>query len=205
MKLHFSPLACSMATRIACYEADLPLELVHVDSKTKRLHDGTDYLALHPLGLVPSLVLDDGSLLTENAAILHHLADRAGGETLAPRDAAGRDQLRRWLAFIGSELHKSLFTPLLDRHAPPEVHAYALAKGTSRLAYLAAHLEGRKSLLERFSVADGYLFTVLNWAQVTPVDLSAWPAIGRYQAALLERPSVARAFAEELTLFQRAG
>ena len=77
MDLYFSPMACSMATRIALYESGDAANFLEVDPKTKRLlGDGADYLAIYPLGMVPSLRTDDGQLLTENAAILQYVADR---------------------------------------------------------------------------------------------------------------------------------
>src|ERR1700691_4788264 len=77
MDLYFSPLSCSMATRIALYESGDAANFKEVDPKTKQLlEDGCDYFAVYPLGLVPSLRTDDGQLLTENAAILQYVADR---------------------------------------------------------------------------------------------------------------------------------
>lgn len=69
MKMYFSPLAlaCSLASRIALYDAALEADYVHVDLKTKRLLDGTDFCAINPLGKVPVLATDDGALLFENA------------------------------------------------------------------------------------------------------------------------------------------
>jgi glutathione S-transferase len=201
MKLYFSPLACSLATRIALYEANADVELIEVDPKTKRTSDGRDYREVHSLGLVPALELEDGTLLTENGAILQYVAERHPEAELAPRDQMGPARLRQWLSFIGTELHKALYVPLLDPNAPDGAKAYALSKAESRLAWVDRHLEGREHLLGRFSVADAYLFTVLNWSTVTPVDLAPWPAIRAFAARMLERPSVARAFAEERTLY----
>src|SRR3954471_17438577 len=69
MKLYFSPLACSLATRIALYEAGAHATYVQVDSKTKKTEDGKDFLSINSLGLVPVLEIEPGELLTENAAI----------------------------------------------------------------------------------------------------------------------------------------
>lgn len=197
MRLYYSPLACSLATRIACYEAGAEVSFVEVDLKTKRTEDGADFSAIHPLGLVPALEIEGGQIITENAAILQLVADRSPQAELAPRDPLGRARLQQWLCFIGTELHKALYVPLLDKEASSEVKAYALATAGSRLGWVAERLRDREFLLDRFSVADAYLFTVLNWSVVTPIDLKSWPAIAAYHARLHERPSVARAFAEE--------
>jgi glutathione S-transferase len=201
MKIYFSPFACSLASRIAVYEAGAEATFVEVDSKTKRTSDGIDFRTIHSLGLVPTLLTDDGLVLTENAAILQYLAERFPGASLAPDDALGRTRLRQWLSFVGMELHKALYVPLLDKNAPEGAKTFALSKANSRLAWVAAQLEGRCYLLDAFSVADAYLLAVLNWSAVTPVDLAPWPAITSYRARLHERPSVARAFADETALY----
>jgi glutathione S-transferase len=197
MKLYFSPLACSLASRIALYEANAEATFVEVDLRAKTTTDGQNYLRLSPLGQVPLLELEPGETLSENGAILQFIAERYPEAGLAPRDAWGRSRLQEWLSFIGSELHKALFYPLLDENACEGAKAYALEKAASRFGWLQARLAGREFLLERFSVADAYLFAVLNWSAVTPVNLATWPTIRAYHASLLQRPSVSRAFSEE--------
>ena len=156
MDLYFSPLACSMATRIALYEAGADARFIQVDGKTKRTRDGSDYLAVNPLGLVPAIRTDEGEVLTENAAILQYVAGRFPDAQLAPPTGMERARLQQWLCFIGTELHKASFVPLLDRKAPDAVKTYTLEKGESRLAYLDKYLAGRDYLLDRFSIADAY-------------------------------------------------
>ena len=201
MQLYFLPLACSMASRIALYEADAPARFIEVDPKTKRTLDGEDFRAVNPLGLVPAIRTDDGEVLTENAAILQYIADRFPGAALAPREGMARSRLHQWLCFIGTELHKALFNPLFDPNMPEEAKARALEKGDLRLAYLDGYLGGREFLLDRFSVADAYLLTVLNWNIATPVDLKRWPEVQDYYMRLKQRPSIARALAEEHALY----
>ena len=136
MDLYFSPLACSMATRIALYEAGADAGYLEVDPKTKRVqHDGSDFLSVNPLGLVPTLRTDDGVVLTENAAILQYVADWLPNAGISARNESELSRLHQWLCFIGTELHKALFVPLLDKKAPPEMKAYTLEKGLSRLDY----------------------------------------------------------------------
>jgi len=203
MDLYFSPMACSLASRIALYEAGAKdVNFIEVDPKTKHTLQGADYIRIYPLGLVPLIRLDDGTLLSENAAILQHIAARYPEAKLAPTDDAGRARLQQWLCFIGTELHKGLFIPLFDQRAPEGTRAHTLKKYESRLKYLNDHLTGRQFLLDRFSVADAYLYTVLNWTTPTRVDLNAWPAIKSYHEFLQIRPSVARAFLEESTLYK---
>jgi glutathione S-transferase len=201
MEVYFSPLACSLSARITLYEAGAAARFVEVDPKTKRTADGVDYRTVNTLGLVPALRTDEGRLITENAAILQYLAGCFPAAGLAPATELDRTAMRTWLSFVGTELHKALYVPLLDPKAPEGAKSYALGKADARLSWLAAHLEGREYLLASFSVADAYLFTVLNWSTVVPVDLGRWPALTAYMARLKERPAVARALAEERQLY----
>jgi glutathione S-transferase len=206
MELFFAPLACSMSARIALNEAGAAINFNEVDTHIRRvLSTGEDYRAINPLGYVPALRLDDGTVLTENAAILQYIADKYPEAELAPpaSDRIGRAKLRQWLSFISAELHKGLMTPLLGDKTPPEVKAWTVSKYAPRLAYLEEKLKGREFLLDRFSVADGYLATVLNWTRATPeIDLSAYPNVKAYLERMRARPSVAEALKVELPLFQ---
>ena len=204
MDLYFSPLACSLATRIALYEAGAEASYLEVDPKTKIVqNDGSDFRAVNPLGLVPTLRTDDGLVLTENAAILQYVADRFPQAGMAADAGIDRSRLHQWLCFIGTELHKGLFATMLDRKAPPEVKDYVLGKGVSRFDHLDGYLAGREFLLDHFSVADAYLVTVINWTRATPpIELAKWPNVKAYHERLRARPSIARAIAEEFTLYQ---
>ena len=203
MDLYFSPLACSMATRVALYEAGQSANYLEVDKAKQVRNDGSDFRKVNTLGLVPTLRTDDGAVLTENAAILQYVADRFPQAGLGASSEAERSALHQWLCFIGTELHKGLFIPLLDRKAPPEMKAYVLEKNLSRLDYLENYLQGREFLLDHFSVADAYLVTVINWTMATPpIELAKWPALNAYFERLRARPSIAKAIAEEFELYK---
>jgi len=203
MQLYFAPLACSMATRIALYEAGADAQYIQRD-RNKRLPDGSDFLQINPLGMVPTLRTDDGELLTENAAILQYVAELFPDARLGARSGRERARLQQWLSFIGTELHKAVFLPLLRPDAPAEAKTYAAGLADARLQIVEKHLAGREFLLDHFTVADAYLFAVLNWSMATPVKFDRFPAIQAYIARLQKRPSVARAVGEELALYNAA-
>jgi glutathione S-transferase len=204
MELFFSPLACSMASRITLYEAGGSATFIEVDAKAKRTVAGLDYYTINPLGLVPALRLPGGQILFENAAILQALADLYPQAALAPRSGFARSVLQQWLSFIGTELHKSLFVPLFDKAQPEASRDRTLLAGAKRLAVLQAHLEGREFLLDGWSVADAYLTTVLNWHLSADIDLSGWPVVNAYFARMCARPAIAKAMSEERALYAEA-
>lgn len=201
MELYFSPLACSMASRITLYEAGAAATFVEVDTKAGRTRTGLDYRTVNPLGLVPALRTDDGHVLLENAAILQYLAGLNPKAGLAPQSGFAQARLQQWLSFIGTELHKALFVPLFDKALAESTRSKTLETGARRLAYLDRHLRDRQFLLDEFSIADAYLVTVLNWHVATAVDLKAWPAIDAYFARVKARPAVTRAMHEEFALY----
>ena len=203
MDLYFAPLACSLVTRIALYEAGAQARYIQVNMLTKQLAEGGDFFAINALGQVPVLHEDDGWTLTENSAILPWVADRFPQARLAPpAGTRERARLQQWLGFIGTELHKAVFVPLLGKDTEEAVKAYARGKIPRRFDLLARHLESRTFLLDEFSVADAYLVTVLNWAPYVGVDVSQWPAIASWAQRVRERPAVAKAFADEYEIFR---
>ncbi|MFT3848063.1 MAG: glutathione transferase GstA [Propionivibrio sp.] len=199
MKLYFSPGACSFSPHIALREAGVDFELVKVDLKHHKLAaDGSDYYAINAKGYVPMLELDNGLRLTEGPAIVQYIADLKPELGLVP--AAGtleRYRLQEWLAFINSEVHKG-FSPLFRSTTPEEAKASAREALSNRLGYIAAHLDRNEFLMgKQFTVADGYLFTVLNWGQWVGIDLKLWPSLAAYAERISNRPSVSVAKAAE--------
>ncbi len=202
MNLYISPLSGSFAAHFACLEAGLPVALVRVDRRTKKLPDGSDYLARAPQGHVPAIELDDGTLLTEGVAVLQWIAERAPEAGLAP--AAGtleRHRLVQWLAFVATELHKKHLWMIFSGKTPEPVKAWARASVGATLGYLAAHLERRDFLLDRFTVADAYLYWGLFVAPHGGIDLAAWPALVRYVERVGARPAARQAMAVEGPLY----
>ncbi|MGA0606099.1 glutathione binding-like protein [Phenylobacterium sp. VNQ135] len=203
MDVYYSPLACSLASRIALYEAGAEARFHRVDTKAGRTAEGEDYRAVNPKGLVPAIRTPDGEVLTENAAVLQYIADAYPEAGLAPQGFE-RYRLQQWLNFISSELHKFVFTPLLSPKFDDAAKAVAREAGAERFAHLDAHLAGREWILDRFSVADAYLAAVLNWAQAVRFDLDEYPAVIAYRDRLRARPAVARALGEEFAEYRLA-
>jgi glutathione S-transferase len=202
MDLYFMPLAGSLAGRIALYAAGAEARYIEVDPNTKRTSDGNDFAEIYPLALVPLLRCEDGSLLGENAAVLQYIANRYPEARLAPIDQIERARLQQWLSFTSTELHQGLFCQLFDQDASEGTRAHALNKSQSRLNYLDDHLSGREFLLDSFTVADAYLYTVLSWSVPTRVPLTPYPSIKKYCRRLRRRPSIAGAFQEEPALYR---
>ena len=149
---------------------------------------------------MPALELDDGEVLTEGPSILQYIGDRSPESGLVP--AAGtwaRCRLQEWLNFITSEIHKG-FSPLLRPGTPDAYKVIAKELLVKRLDYIAQQLAGKTYLLgDDFTVADAYLFTVLNWRTRIGMGFDRWPVLEQYDARVAVRPPVQAAMkAEEL-------
>jgi glutathione S-transferase len=198
MKLYYSPGACSLSPHIALREAGLDFTLEKTDLKSKQTTSGGDIRRDNPKGMVPVLVLDNGDVLTEGPAIVQWIADQNPDAELAP--AAGtmpRYHLMEWLNFITSELHKS-YSPLFNPNAPEEYKTIARTALAERYAFVNDKLAGGPYLMGRqFTVADGYLFTVTNWARIVKFDLTSYPNIVAFQERVRARPKVQEAMKAE--------
>lgn len=198
MKLYFSPGACSLSPHIVLLEAGLAFTTEAVDLRKKVTASGADFSAINPKGYVPALETGDGVLLTEGTAIVQYLADLVPEKHLAP--AAGTPEryvLIEWLNFISTEVHKN-FSPLFRPNAGADLVNYAQSNLSARLGYVERMLDGRDYLTgPRFTVADAYLFTVLNWASLVRVDLSGFPLVQAFQKRVGERPMVQQALRDE--------
>src|SRR5450755_3089937 len=194
MKLYYSPGACSLSPHIALLEAGLPYDLVKVDLRAKKLENGDDYLKVNPKGQVPVLGLDSGELVTEGPVIVQMIADKAAAKNLAPaRDSAERYKLQEWLNFITTELHKNIgpmFSPVLADDAKTFFKDRAMGK----FKYIDSQLAGRDYLMgKQFTVADGYLYTMLRWADGHKMDLSGLNNLMAYKDRVAARPKVQEA------------
>jgi glutathione S-transferase len=198
MQLYFSPGACSLASHITLRELGLPFDLKRADVRTKKLEDGSDFLAVNSKGAVPALRLDDGQVLTEGAVILQYLADRKPDAGLAPKNGTiERYRLQEWLNYVASEVHKS-FSPLFNPAADAGVKEFTLTNIGKKFDWLDQQLAGKTYLTgSAFTIADAYLFVILNWSGGVGIDLAKWPAVKQYYDRVAARPQVQDAMAAE--------
>lgn len=181
-------------------ELDVPFESVGADTQTGTTNDGTDYRAINPKGYVPALEIEPGIVLTENPAILQYLADLRPHAGLAP--AAGtldRIRLQEWLNFTSSELHKAFGPWFSGRAFEENEQSRAEINLARRIDDVERGLsDGRSFILgQTFTVADAYLFVVLNWTGFIGFDLARWSSVAAYVAHVVMRPAVRAALVAE--------
>lgn len=196
MQLFFAPFACSLASHITLREAGLDAELVQVTLSTKTTATGDDFLAISPKGQVPTLRLDDGSILTEGPAVVQYLADLSPASGLMP--ASGRDRylVLQWLNYISTEIHKGCFALMFNPAAPAEAKGWARGNIPTKLEYVDGQIGSRSYLVgDRFTVADAYLTWALNLCGLVGVELPA--NVQRYLDGIKARPAVQAALAAE--------
>lgn len=198
MKLYFAPGACSLSPHIALTELGLPFDIEKVDLQAKTTKSGKDYRTVNPKGSVPALQLDNGEVLTEGPAIVQYIADQKPETKLAPpAGTLERYRLQEWLNFISSELHKA-FSPLFKPDTPEATKTSQVAAIRTKLDHVAEALGSKPYLMgDVFSVADGYLFTILGWSKVGGIDIGDWTAIKAYYDRIAARPAVQAARAAE--------
>ncbi|MGH8710076.1 MAG: glutathione transferase GstA [Burkholderiales bacterium] len=198
MKLYYYPGACSMAPHIVLREAGYTFDLDKVDLANKRTTSGEDYSKVNPKGYVPAIKLDDGQVLTEVAVILQYLTDQKPQSGLAPKAGTmERYRLMEWLNFVATEIHKTLGA-LFNPNITPEWKENQLTLFGKRCEILTRNLGGKQYLMgDKFSLADAYLFTILNWSNFLNVDMSKWPELKDYMARVAARPAVKEAMKAE--------
>lgn len=197
MRLYYSPGACSLSPHIALLESGLPYDLVKVDLRAKKLENGDDYLKVNPKGQVPALQLDSGEVITEGPVIVQIIADKAGKGLAPARDSAERYKLLEWLNFVTTELHKN-FGPMFAPALSDDAKAFFKDRVMGKFKYIDSQLAGRDYLMgKQFTVVDGYLFTILTWAERMKFDLSDMPNLLAYKARVAARPKVQEALTKE--------
>ena len=191
MKLYYSPGACSQAPHILLHEIGLDHDAVRVDLRTKKLEDGSDYLAINPKGAVPALQLDSGEVLTENAVVLQYLGDRANWpEVLPPLGDFRRYRVLEMLNFITTELHKR-FGFLFDPEATDEFKQFVKGGLGKKLDWIDARLgDGPFLFGDDLTLPDTYLFVMTRWADKMLGGLDHWPHLNAFYGRMQRRDSV---------------
>ncbi|MHC2333658.1 glutathione binding-like protein [Bradyrhizobium sp. USDA 4454] len=204
LQLYFSPMACSLASRIALMEAGIEARYHLVQLWTKKVvEDDGDFSAVAPKGAVPVLVLENGERLTESAAVLQYIADLKPELGLAPQPGdPDRYRLQEWLSFIGTEIHKGFLFPTFWYKDDASL-AKPRARIGQTLSVPSAHLAQREFLVgDRFTVADAHLAWALLLLRAAGVDVAQWPSLAAYLSRIQARPQVKAAVGTETQLWK---
>lgn len=203
--LYYAPGACSLAAHIALEETGAPFETVRLDL-ARGDQRAPEYLAVNERGRVPALV-EDGWVLTENTAILRHIArihPQAGLWPEAPRDRARADE---WLAWMATNHHIAYAHVRRAERYTTDEDAYPAiqAKGADTCGDLFTMTDvrladGGWALGERYSVVDPYLLLFWNWGRGPALGFDMaerFPHWTAHARAMAQRPAVQAVFARE--------
>ena len=194
MQLFYATNTISVAVAIALQEAGLDHTLTKVDfSKGEQL--GADYLGINPKGRVPALVVD-GHVLTETGALLEYIATSAPDKNLIPSDPIEAAKMRSVMFYVASTMHVNHAHRMRGTRWADQQSSFddMAAKVPETMTASATFVEN-ECLTDLFvggtiSIADCYLFVVCTWLAGDGVDLSVFPKINAFMAAMEDRASV---------------
>lgn len=196
MRLYYSPGACSLTQHILLCMSGMEFSVERVDLKTKQTEHKRDFREVNPHGQVPTLELDNHTILTENIAIAQYIADKTPSANLiAPVGHDDRYQTLSWLSYVATELHKA-YGPIFKSSVQAEKDA-AIKVLEDKFQALDARLKDRKFIAtESFTIADAYLYVVLRWRKIIP-NLPSYPAIDSFMQRVESLPGVQQALKQE--------
>jgi glutathione S-transferase len=201
LKFYMTPGSCSTGIHILLEELELLFE-AHIVNLLAGDHLKPEYLAINPRATIPSLVLDDGSALTDFQSIAWWLARNFPRYKLLPDDAEGLARVQQVLDLAGHEIHGQGFTRIFTTDkfaADPAEHAAIQAHGreivAQGFAVVDPLLAGRNYVTGRFGIADGALFYVEFWAERIGIPLP--DNCQAHYRRMLERPAVRQVLMEE--------
>lgn len=199
LTLFYGPGACSMASHIVLEESGEKYEARRMnlpggDQRT------AEYLKINPLGRVPALLLDDGSPLTENTAILPYLGKRFG---LWPSELLKEARALSIIGFFATSVHPAhghigrpeRYTE--DKAAFPGIQAMAKKSYHEYLKRIDAMFAGREWLSDDYSVLDPYALVFYNWGIRRELPVAELKNYTAFKDRMLKRPAVQRVLADE--------
>lgn len=194
MKLYYAPGTISLMPHVALIESGRPFTAMRVDEITKSLEGGGDFRSVNPLGYVPALSLEDGTLLLEAAAIAQFVADLEPTRRLAPPNGTvERALLQSWLNFLSSEIHKGGLGPLFYKDLPEAAKDVFRKRLAARFGRLDEHLSRNMYLMgDNFTIADAGLYAMVSWCPRVAFDVTPWPNVLAHHARVAKRTSVQR-------------
>jgi glutathione S-transferase len=198
-KLYWAQETGAMAPQIILEEIGASYERIILD-----LGDGEElqpeYLAINPRGQIPALVLPDGSVLTETAATLLHLAGaNPDAGLLPPEGSLERARVYRWLFYAASNIYESDLRLYYSDRYTSDIDCAEAVKLAAREymdkswdIFEAELGEGPFLLGNQYSVIDPYLLMLAYWHEAPEKLFARCPGLGRLCEAVRQRPAIER-------------
>lgn len=201
MKLYMAPGSCTTGIHILLEELELPFEAYIINLPAGE-HLRPDYVAINPKSTIPTLVLDDGSALTDYIAISYWLARRHPRAGLLPEETSASARVMEVLSYAVGTVHGQGYARIFTTEAfatRAEEHDAVKARGREivdkAFSILDTQLPPTGYVAERFSIADPALFYVEFWADKLGIPLP--PRCQNHYALMRGRPVVQRVLREE--------
>lgn len=210
LTLFYSPGACSMASHIGLEEAGASYETKQV-ALAKGEQKLPEYLKINPRGKVPALRLDDGSVLTENTAILTYLARRFPEKGLLPTTPEAEARCISMMAWLSNTVHPA-FTHIVrtDRFAEDPIAAPSVKETGKKNFWLALQetdglVAGKKWMQgEQFTTCDPYALVFYGWGARIELPVKDLKNYTAWKDRMLERPAVRKVLEREQNILLKA-
>ena len=193
-KLYYTPTSCGASSFISAFIREIKIECEVVDLMTHMTESGVDFYTINPKGNVPTLVLDDGTVLNENITCLEYIANMPGFGELAPKQQSSkRYQLQQILSFLATELHSAIGLFFNPASKDPQIRDFVQTVFNKKMNYLQKHIlcENKEFVFEdSFTIADAYLHIILSWTGYVGIDLSQYPIAHSYYKRICDMPGV---------------
>jgi glutathione S-transferase len=208
VKLYYTPSSCGASSFIAAHVAGISLDCEIVDLLTHTTESGINFYDINPKGNVPTLVLDDGTVLNENIACLEYILDLSLKDiidkktmynkynSIGPSNFTNsRYLLKQYLSFIATELHPIIGLLFNNKSKDTYIREFIVSIFHKKMKYLENHLLLYKDFLlgDSFTIADSYLYIVLTWLGYVGLDINEYPVAKNYVDKISNLQEVKRA------------
>ncbi len=153
-----------------------------------------EFLAINPIGKVPALVLDDGTVLIESNAMLLHFGE---GTAWLPPPGLPRTRVHEWLFFEqyshepAIAVARNLIAWRREAHLYQERLAQCTVQGANALGVMERRLGDHDWLVgDGPTIADIALFAYTHRADEGGFDLERWPGVKAWVARMAALPGI---------------
>jgi glutathione S-transferase len=191
-KLYYTPTSCASSSFMAAFISELNFDCEIVDLTTHTTESGIDFYTINPKGNVPTLILNDGTILNENISCLEYILDQqylkyneySDMKYLGPNNyTTERYIMKQNLSFIASELHPILgllFSSKVNNDI--YIRNFIIDIFDKKMKYLEKYMINDKDFIlnDYLTIVDLYLHIVLSWTWYVNIDLSKYSKAHKY-------------------------